>query len=78
MLAVIPFVLFADITRAAEGQVKLEIVPQVPHSGGVRSVAFSPDGARVLSGGADWHVAPVLRSLGAHRFGLGIRQRPEP
>src|SRR5215468_7252404 len=30
------------ITQAAEGQVKLEIVPQVPHSGGVRSRPMAP------------------------------------
>ena len=31
----------------------VEIVPNLLHSGSVSSVAFSPDGARVLSGGSD-------------------------
>ena len=32
---------------------KIEIVPQIPHSSFVSSVAFSPDGSRVLSGSHD-------------------------
>jgi WD40 repeat protein len=52
--------LFADTMRAAEHQPKLEIVPQTPNSW-VLSVAFSPDSARVLSGGGNtlnlWDIA---------------------
>ena len=37
----------------AQGKAKVEIVPQIAHSLGVVSVAFSADGARVLSGSYD-------------------------
>ncbi|MGO9172414.1 MAG: eIF2A-related protein [Rhodomicrobium sp.] len=38
---------------SAQANVPVEVVPQVAHSGVVNSVAFSPDGKRVLSGGQD-------------------------
>ena len=34
----------------AQDRPRIEVVPRIPHSSDVRSVAFSPDGARVLSG----------------------------
>src|SRR5262249_22227044 len=37
----------------AQNRAKIEIVPNAPHSNEVLSVAFSPDGARLLSGGSD-------------------------
>ena len=50
-----------------------ELVPQFGHSAGVRSVAFSPDGARIVSGGFDsaiklWDAASgkLLRTLEGH------------
>jgi WD40 repeat protein len=52
VLAVVAVSLLASAVRA-QGTVKLEIVPQIPHSSDVTSVAFSPDGARVLSGSQD-------------------------
>ena len=49
--------LLALLTQAAhvsaQDRPKIEIVPNIPHSGWVTSVAFSPDGARVLSGSTD-------------------------
>src|SRR5262245_48559743 len=38
---------------AAQDKSKVEITPQIPHTGAVRSVSFSPDGALVVSGGDD-------------------------
>ena len=37
----------------AQDRPKIEPVPQISHSGGVNSVAFSPDGRQVLSGSDD-------------------------
>ena len=43
--------IFAGASEAsAQDRPKVEIVPNIPHSGCVTSVAFSADGARVLSG----------------------------
>jgi len=39
--------------QTASQALPVEIVPTLPHSAQVRSVAFSPDGFRVLSGGSD-------------------------
>ena len=52
VLAFVAFPLLADSARA-QGKPKLEIVPQIGHSGSVLLVAFSPDGALVLSGSHD-------------------------
>ena len=58
---------------AAQDRPKIEITPQIPHSGPVNSVAFSPDGARVLSGSSDgklklWDAATgqLIRTFGAY------------
>lgn len=49
-VATVPLGAGADL-KSEKG--RIEIVPQIPHSGKINSVAFSPDGTRVLSGGAD-------------------------
>jgi WD40 repeat protein len=58
------------------GRNKPELVPQLGHSGGVRSAVFSPDGRLVLTGGNDgtarlWDAASgqELRRFAEH---LGI------
>lgn len=52
---------------------KIEVVPDIPHSDIVLSVAISPDGARLLSGGTDktlklWDVSAgaLVRTLEGH------------
>src|SRR5262245_26334392 len=40
----------AGAQAPAQVRAKAEVVPSIPHSDWVTSVAFSPDGARVLSG----------------------------
>ena len=52
VLAFVTFPQFADTARA-QGKAKLEIVPILGHIDQVSSVAFSPEGARVLSGSHD-------------------------
>jgi WD40 repeat protein len=37
----------------AQDKAKIEIVPTLGHSGWITSVAFSPDGIRILSGSWD-------------------------
>jgi WD40 repeat protein len=75
-LALLPT--FAGVAPAsaqhAKDRAKTEVVPNIPHSDGVTSVAFSPDGARILSsGGHDntiklWDVATgaLLRTFRGH------------
>src|SRR5262249_29047456 len=57
----------------AKARPKIEIVPNIPHSDNVTSVAFSPDGARVVSGSNDksiklWDVTTgaLLRTFQGH------------
>jgi WD40 repeat protein len=52
-LAVLGVVLSVD-SVLAQGKSKVEIVPQIAHSGYVDAVAFSPDGMHVLSGSFDY------------------------
>ena len=52
--------LFQCGPASAQDRPKIEIVPRIPHSFEVSSVAFSADGARVLSFGGTvklWDVA---------------------
>src|SRR3984893_19098576 len=52
LIAVLVFSLVADAAEA-QWKPKVEIIPQIPHTQPIDSVAFSPDGGRVLSGGWD-------------------------
>ena len=61
----------------AQDRPKIESVPQIPHSFAVISVAFSPDGRQVLSGGIDhtaklWDAASgeLVRSFAGHSEGV--------
>jgi WD40 repeat protein len=67
--------IFAGTPQASaqERPKKIEIVPNIPHSEGVTSVAFSPDGTRVLSGSQDstlklWDAASgqLIRTFEGH------------
>jgi len=67
--ALAALVLLAEAGTAQEQQ-KLEIVPQIPHSGVVDTVAFTHDGARAVSASWDgtlklWDVATgrLIRSI---------------
>jgi WD40 repeat protein len=57
---------------SAQDRLKIEVTPQVPHSREATSVAFSPDGARLLSGGDDtlklWDAATgrLIRTFEGH------------
>jgi predicted NACHT family NTPase len=74
--AFIFFLLFVDDTQA-QGTAKLAIVAQIAHTELVDSVAFSPDGARVLSGSGDntlklWDAASgqLIRTFEGHTRGV--------
>jgi WD40 repeat protein len=66
-------VLLLLATGKAQERQKIEVVAKVPHNDQIESVAFSPDGARILSAGADqtiklWDVATsqLLRTFIGH------------
>jgi WD40 repeat protein len=59
---------------SAEERARIEIVPDIPHSLSIESVAVSSDGARLVSGGADktmklWDIATgrLLRTFEGHQ-----------
>jgi WD40 repeat protein len=72
MLAPVPQV-HAQDTQVATRRPTIDVVPDIPHSSGVSSVAFSPEGSRVLSGSMDttirlWDAARgvLLRAFEGH------------
>jgi WD40 repeat protein len=57
ILGVVLLALWARVPPVgAQDHLKIEVVPNIPHSSRVASVAFSPDGVRVLSGSTDWNI----------------------
>jgi WD40 repeat protein len=65
--------MFVEPVRAQATGAKIEVVPILGHSGTLNSVSFSPDGARVLTGGGDatlrlWDAATgaLLRTFKGH------------
>jgi WD40 repeat protein len=73
MLAVALACLSLNAGVRADDEPKIEIVPQLAHAIWVRSVAFSPDGAQVLSGSEDkplklWETATgrLIRTFEGH------------
>jgi WD40 repeat protein len=71
VFALLAFPLFS--AAYTQDKPKIEIVPQIAHTFAVWSVAFSPDGSRVLSGSSDntlklWDAATgtLLRTFEGH------------
>ena len=69
---------------SAQDRAKIEVVPYIPHTSSVRSVAFSPDGTRVLSGSGDntlklWDAATgaLVRTFQGHSGGVSTRVRSD-
>ena len=56
LISIVALLLMAApaMSANAEGKFKTEIVPQIPHSSDVTSVAFSPDGKQVVSAGGSF------------------------
>src|SRR5262245_47914287 len=66
-------ILGAGAQAPAQDRARIEVVPTIPHSEQVTSLAFSPDGGRVLSGSEDktaklWDTATgaLLRTFEGH------------
>src|SRR6478752_3096775 len=74
---VIPAIFAVWSQTSAQGQWKTEVVPKVPHSQLVYSVAFSTDGTRLLSGSEDktlklWDTTTgqLIRTFEGHSSGV--------
>src|SRR5262245_44542803 len=74
-LLIMPLLLVA--AASAQDQHKVEIVPKIPHSSEITSLAFAPDGGQVLSGSKDrtiklWDIATgqLVRTFEGHQGGV--------
>ena len=78
------FIILMGRLGLAQAQDAPEVFPQIGHSQAIASLAFSPDGSALASGGADntiklWELGSgrEIRTLGAHYPALSLAYSPD-